>query len=107
MPNIAERETRRGLRLPLNISGRDAGGAPFAEGAETVNISGGGLCFAAARSVPVGARLDLRIQVPPALQRHFGGRAVYAVKAVVCRVEHLEGAATYKIGVRFLGELEA
>ncbi len=107
MPNIAERETRRGLRLALNASGRDARGAPFAEGAETVNISGGGLCFVSTRSVPVGARLDLRIQVPPALRHHFGGRAVYAVKAVVCRLEHLEGAATYKVGVRFLGELEA
>jgi PilZ domain len=107
MPNIAQRETRRGLRLPLNVSGRDLRGAPFAEGAETVNISGGGLCFETTRSVSVGGRLDLRIQVPPALRHHFAGRSVYAVKAVVCRVEHLEGASTFKVGVRFLGELEA
>jgi hypothetical protein len=45
--------------------------------------------------------------VPPALRRHFGGRAAYAVKAVVCRLEPIEGGATYRIGARFLGELEA
>jgi PilZ domain-containing protein len=107
MPPLADREKRRGLRLALNVSGRDARGAPFAESAETVNISGGGVCFLATRALPVGARLDLRIQVPAALRHHFSGRAVYAVKGVVCRLEHLEGAATYKVGVRFLGELEA
>src|SRR5262249_21818231 len=107
MPDLTEREKRRGLRLALNVSGRDLRGAPFADAAETVNISSGGLCFVTTRALPVGARLDLRIQVPPALRRHFAGRAVYAVTAVVCRLEHLEGAATYKVGVRFLGELEA
>jgi len=107
MPTITERERRRGLRLPLNVSGRDARGAPFAERGQTVNISGGGLCFEAVRRIPVGSRIDLRIPVPPAVRRHFGGRAAYAVKAVVCRLEPIEGGATYRIGARFLGELEA
>ena len=107
MPGIAQRERRRGLRLSVNVSGRDLRGALFAEAAETVNISGGGLCFVTTRSVAMGGQLDLRIQVPPPLRHHFAGRAVYAVKAVVCRVEHLEGSATYKVGVRFLRELEA
>jgi hypothetical protein len=107
MPTITHRERRRGLRLPLNVSGRDARGAPFAERGQTVNISGGGLCFEAVRRIPVGARIDLRIPVPPTLRRHFGGRAAYAAKAVVCRLEPIEGGATYRIGARFLGELEA
>jgi hypothetical protein len=107
MPTIINRERRRGLRLPLNVSGRDARGAPFADRAQTVNISGGGLCFEAVRRLPVGSRIDLRIPVPPALRHHFGGRATYAVKAVVCRLEAVEGGATYRVGARFLGELEA
>lgn len=40
MPSLVQRERRRGLRLPLNVSGRDARGAPFADLAQTVNISG-------------------------------------------------------------------
>jgi hypothetical protein len=104
---IIERERRRGLRLPLTFSGRDARGGPFADRAQTVNVSGGGVCFEAVRRLPVGSRVDLRIQVPPPLRRRFGGRALYAVKAVVCRLEPIESGATYRIGARFLGELEA
>jgi hypothetical protein len=107
MANLVQRERRRGLRLPLNVSGRDARGSTFAERAQTVNISGGGLCFEAVRRLPVGSRIDLRIPVPPALRHHFRGRTTYAVKAVVCRLEAVEGGATYRIGARFLGELEA
>ena len=107
MVDLVQRQQRRGLRLPLNVSGRDARGATFADRAQTVNISGGGRCFEAVRRLPVGSRIDLRIPVPPALRHHFGGRATYAVKAVVCRLEAIEGGATYRIGARFLGELEA
>ena len=107
MPTLTDRESRRGLRLLLNLSGRDSRGAPFAERGQTVNVSGGGLCFEAVRRVPVGSRVDLRIQVPPALRRHFAGKAVYAVRAVVCRLEPVEGGATYRIGARFIGELDA
>lgn len=107
MPTLTEREKRRGLRLSLNVSGRDTRGAPFAERAQTVNISGGGLCFEAVRRLPVGSRVDLRIQVPPPLRHRFGGRTVYGVRAVVCRLEAIEAGATYRIGARFIGELEA
>jgi len=107
MPTIVAREKRRFLRLPLNVSGRDERGTTFAERAQTVNISGGGLCFEAVRRIPVGARVDLRIQVPPALQRYFGGRSAYMVRAVVCRMEAVESGATFRIGARFIGELEA
>ncbi len=107
MPTIVDRQKRRSLRLPLNVSGRDERGAPFAERGQTVNISGGGLCFEGLRRIPVGARVDLRVQVPASLRHHFGGRASYGVKAVVCRLEPIEGGATFRVGVRFLGELEA
>jgi hypothetical protein len=107
MPTIVDRQKRRGLRLPLNVTGRDTRGAPFAERAQTVNISGGGLCFESVRQLPVGSRIDLRIQVPPPLRSHFGGRAVYAVRAVVCRLESIEAGATFRVGARFVADLEA
>ena len=107
LPTIVDREKRRGLQLTLNVSGRDERGAPFAEPARTVNISGGGICFETVRRIPVGARVDLRIQVPPSLRRHFRGRAAYGVRGVVCRLEPVEGGATFRIGCRFVGELEA
>jgi hypothetical protein len=107
VPTIVHREKRRGLSLPLNVSGRDGRGAPFAERAQTVNISGGGLCFEGLRPLPIGSRVDLRIPVPPSLRHRFGGKSAYSVKAVVCRLEAVEGGATYRVGARFLGELEA
>lgn len=107
MATIIDRARRRGLRLPLTFSGRDLRGAPFADRAQTVNVSGGGICFEAVRRLPVGSRVDLRIQVPPPLRSRFGGRTAYAVKAVICRLEPIESGATYRIGARFLGELEA
>ena len=107
MPTIVEREKRRLLQLSLNVSGRDERGAPFAEPARAVNISGGGICFEAVRRIPVGARVDLRIQVPASLRRHFQGRSAYGVRAVVCRLEPIEAGATFRIGCRFVGELEA
>ena len=100
----ASRQKRVGLHLPLSVAGRDAGGGRFAESTRTLNVSGGGLAFESSRDIQMGSRLDLSIQLPPPLRHHFGGRAVYDVRAVVCRVERQQGAATARIGVRFLGE---
>lgn len=105
MSTIASRQKRVGLHLPLAVAGRDAGGARFSDDTRTLNVSGGGLCFESGRDLPMGSRLDLSIQLPPPLRRHFGGRAVYGVRAVVCRVERPQGAAVARIGVRFLGEI--
>ena len=100
----ARREKRVGLRLSLDVSGTDAGGVAFAHSAQTINISGGGVCFETPRNLPVGSRLQLAIQIPPALRGHFGGQPVYRARAVVCRVERFEGQASSRIGARFLGE---
>jgi len=107
MSTLAAREKRVGLHLPLDVSGQDAGGSPFAHKSRTLNISGGGICFESPRHLLVGSRLRMQIQLPPPLRRHFKGRSVYRVKAVVCRIEHLEGASLSRIGARFLEELEA
>ena len=107
MPSLTDRGKRVGLRIPVHVTGRAIPGTPFAEATTSVNVSGGGICFESARQLPVGSRVDLRIQLPPALRRHFGGRAVYAVRAVVCRLEHFEGSGIYRVGARFVGTLEA
>ena len=102
---IADRPKRVGLHLPLDVSGRDAGGARFSETTRTLNVSGGGLAFETGRDVQMGSRLDLRIELPPPLRHRFGGKATYVVRAVVCRIERAQGAAIGRIGVRFLSEI--
>jgi hypothetical protein len=102
--DLANRERRVGLALPLTVRGEDTAGYTFREQTTTQNVSGGGLLFKTDRSLLVGSALELEIQVPPALRRYFKGRAIYAVKAIVCRVERFEGAPTSSVGVRFLGE---
>jgi len=105
MTELTARERRLGLHLSLEVAGQDARGTPFVQTTRTLNVSGGGLCFESSRLLPVGARLELRIQLPPLLRRHFDGRSVYQVRAVVCRLERFEGSPQARIGVRFLGEL--
>jgi hypothetical protein len=106
MTGDGRREKRVGLRLSLDVSGEDAGGGAFAHAAQTLNISGGGVCFETSRHLLMGARLLLKIQIPPALRSHFGGRAIYRAWAVVCRVERFEGQASSRIGARFLRDAD-
>lgn len=107
MAAIADRQKRVGLQLSLDVSGLSASGAPFAEATRSLNVSGGGLCFECRHRLAVGARVTVRIALPPRLRRHFGSRPVYRALAVVCRVEHLEGQTLSRVGARFLGEAEA
>src|SRR5271156_5219928 len=100
MARITVREKRVGLRLPLEVSGHDAGGAAFAESSRSVNVSGGGLCFETGRTLVVGARMTVQVALPPLLRKHFGGKAVYRARAVVCRVEQSLGVAISRVGVR-------
>ena len=99
------REQRRGLRLPLELRGRDALGRSFSERSSSLNVSGGGICFESRQKLSIGARLELRIELPASLRRHFGGRALYRAHALVCRVEHFEDEPGYRVGARFLGEI--
>jgi hypothetical protein len=105
MITLSTRQKRVGLHLPVAVAGRDARGTRFSDDARTLNVSGGGLCFESGRDLQMGSRLELSIQLPPPLRHHFGGRSVYDVRAVVCRIERPQGAAIARIGVRFLGEV--
>jgi hypothetical protein len=102
-----EREKRLGLQLPVEVQGEDLSGARFEERTSSVNVSGGGILFESSRPLAVGARLLLAIELPPGLRRHFGDAALYRVRAVVCRVEHVEGSASSRVAARFLAEAGA
>ena len=106
MPETVDREKRLGLHLPVEVSGADAAGHPFRESTRTVNISGGGICFESSHHILVGTRLTLEIRLPPTLQKRFGGRELYQVRAVVCREENFDGQQLHRIGARFLGETD-
>lgn len=99
-----DRERRVGLELDVAVSGNDAVGRAFEERTRSVNVSGGGICFRTDRQLTVGSRLELEIALPSGLRRHFGGKALYKARAVVCRVEHFEAEPRFRVGARFLGE---
>ena len=107
MGAITDREKRVGLQLPLDVSGLEVTGAPFAEATRSLNISGGGLCFESTHNLAVGSRVTVRIELPPPLRKHFGSQPTYRALAVVCRVERLGGQPLSRVGARFLGEVEA
>jgi hypothetical protein len=104
---IIARERRVDLHLPMEVTGMDVRGEEFEESTRTFNISGGGICFESQRNILVGQRLILAIRLPEALRKHFGGHSTYRARAVVCRVERLEGAIAARIGARFLGAPDA
>jgi hypothetical protein len=101
---LVEREKRVGLHLPVEVRGEDRAGTRFTEMTRSLNVSGGGICFESHRLLSVGARLELVIDLPVSLRRHFGNRDVYRARAVVCRVERSATDGASRIGARFLGE---
>jgi len=102
-----EREKRLALHLPVEVTGEAPDGTDFHHTARTLNISGGGICFEGSLHVPIGSRLMLDIALPEGLRKHFGGDPVYRARAVVCRVERLEGSPFCRVGARFVREARA
>jgi hypothetical protein len=99
---LAERAKRVNLRLPVEVKGQDAAGAPFIESTSSLNVSSGGICFLSEHLVDIGARLYVEVRLPAALRHRFGGRAVYRTESVVCRAQRLAGQSSYQVGARFL-----
>ena len=99
---LVERAKRVNLRLPVEVKGQDASGAPFIESTTTLNVSSGGICFLSEHVVDVEARVQVEVRLPAALRHHFEGRAVYRAESVVCRAQRLAGQSAYQVGARFL-----
>jgi hypothetical protein len=102
--SLLEREKRVSLNLPVEVRGEDVAGVHFTEQTRSRNVSGGGICFESQRPLAVGARLQLAIELPVNLRRHFGDKDVYRARAVVCRVVPLSGSHAQSVGARFLRE---
>ena len=105
MAQVSDRPKRLDLHLPLNVSGKDASGAPFAEQTRSLNVSGSGVGFECHKQVDMGAHVDVHIELPEGLRAHFGGKPVYRARAVVTRVDHVPGEDLYHVGARFTGEI--
>ena len=104
MPESEERSRRLLLHVPVRVEGEGKNGAPFSAGTQTVNVSGTGAAFDLAEELLVGTRLHLAFELPENLRPHFGGQARYEVRAVVIRLEHVEGASSFRTAVRFVGD---
>jgi hypothetical protein len=102
--SLLEREKRVPLNLPVEVRGEDVAGVHFTEQTRSQNVSGGGICFVSQRTLAVGARLQLAIELPVNLRRHFGDKDVYRARAVVCRAVRLLGSQAQSVGARFLRE---
>jgi len=106
MVTITQRQKRIGLSLPLEVSGQSSSGARFTKATRSLNVSGGGICFESDLNMLVGSRLNLNIEVPWGLRKHFGGRSTYRADAIVCRVEPIQGGVAWRVGARFLRHVE-
>lgn len=106
MSLLADRSRRVPLHLAVRLRVSDPPSS-FVEHTRSLNVSGGGICFESHQGLQVGTRLELAIELPRPLRRHFGNRAIYRARAVVCRVERLPERVVAKVGARFLGEVVA
>jgi hypothetical protein len=97
------RARRLDLQPVMHVAGRDLCGAAFDEHTHALNVSGGGLCFETRHNLAIGARLSLQILIPYRLRRRFGNRALYPVRAIVCRVERPPTGDVFRVGARMVG----
>ena len=104
-PSPARARAGWALRCPVVVTGRDEHGRAL-RGADRdpATSAAAGCASRPARRLPIGARLRLDIRLSQALRPRFGGRARYAVRAVVCRMENFAGEDRYRVGVRFLAD---
>jgi hypothetical protein len=106
MTLLADRSRRVPLHLAVRVRVSDPPSS-FVEHTRSLNVSGGGICFESHQGLEVGTRVELAIELPRPLRRHFGNRATYRARAVVCRVEQQKDQPVAKVGARFLAEVAA
>lgn len=106
MSPIVGRRRRVPLHLPVRLRVSDPPSS-FIEHTHSLNVSGGGLCVSSHQRLELGTRVELAIDLPRPLRHHFGNRAVYRARGVVCRIERLADEPAARVGVRFLGEITA
>jgi len=99
---LQERKKRISLRLPVQVRGLDAGDHAFEEVTQCLNVSADGILFESGQRLLIGTRLNLRIDIPSPLRRHFGGEPIWETPAVITRLEATEGQSVVRVGARFI-----
>ena len=94
-------ERRISVRLPMQVTGRDARGVVFTEETSSENLCRGGAAFVTRFDVSVGADLDIRIPMSQqALKRQD---ANFATRGRVVHVAPATPEGQRLVGVQFTG----
>ena len=102
--SLVEREKRVGLHLPVEVRGRGRRRVPLHRAhPQRERERWRDLLREPPPRRRSGDRLELSIELPVSLRRHFGDRDIYRARAVVCRVERFAGESPARVGARFLG----
>jgi PilZ domain len=94
-------ERRISVRLPMQVTGRDARGVVFTEETSSENLCRSGAAFVTRFEVPLGADLDIRIPTSPHAWRRED--ADFATRGQVVHVAATSGPGEHLVGVRFTG----
>lgn len=99
---LQERKRRISLKLPVHIKGEDAGDHAFEEVTQCLNVSADGILFESKQKLLIGTRMQLTIDIPTALRRHFQGQPIWETSAIITRLEATEGQSVVRVGARFI-----
>ena len=93
-------ERRISVRLPMQVSGRDARGVIFTEETSSENLCRSGAAFVTRFELTVGSDLDIHIPQPQAWRRE---ESDFATRGRVIHVAEASGPGERLVGVQFTG----
>jgi hypothetical protein len=94
-------ERRIAVRLPMQVTGRDARGVVFTEETSSENLCRGGAAFVTRFEVAVGSDLDIRI--PRSHQAWRREDADFSTRGRVVHSTAASGPGELLVGVQFTG----
>jgi len=95
-------ERRIAVRLPMQVTGRDARGVVFTEETSSENLCRGGAAFLTRFDLSVGTDVDIRI--PTSSQQAWKREdANFATRGRVVHVRAASGPGERMVGVQFTG----
>lgn len=94
-------ERRISVRLPMQVTGRDARGVVFTEETSSENLCRGGAAFVTRFDLAVGSDLDIRIPLSqPAWKREDNN---FATRGRIVHISPATGPGQRLVGVQFTG----
>jgi hypothetical protein len=94
-------ERRISVRLPMQVSGRDARGVVFTEETSSENLCRGGAAFVTRFDVPVGCDLDIRMPMTQQVLKREDSN--FATRGRVAHVTPGPAEGERLVGVQFTG----